>query len=101
MKTDFKEAIDHGKAAFAEFTAFFLRTCIDQATFMERLVRPDRLRERIRLWVEEKVRIDGLSPKSGNVLEAVLFRGELPRGDPRLRYRQLRAYLPPAARSPP
>jgi len=70
-----------GEAALAEFTAFFLRTCIDQATFMERLVRPDRLRERIRLWVEEKVRIDGLSPRSGNVLEAVLFRGELPRGD--------------------
>ena len=48
---------------------------------MEDLVQPNKLRERIRLWVEEEVRTDGLPPQSGKVLDAVLYRGELPRGD--------------------
>lgn len=67
--------------ALAEFTAFFLQTCIDQVTFMETLVQPDRLRERIRLWAEEEIRIGTLPAKAGNVLAAVLYRGELPRGE--------------------
>src|SRR5277367_4222400 len=67
--------------ALAAFTDFFLRTCIDQVTFMEELMQPDRLRARILLWAEEEIRLDVLPPKSGNILEAVLYRGELPRGD--------------------
>ena len=67
--------------ALADFTRFFLRVCIDQVTFMERLVAPERLRARILIWAEEEVRIGALPPRSGAVLEAVLFRGELPRGD--------------------
>lgn len=67
--------------ALAEFTIFFLKTCLDQVRFMERLVQPDRLRDRILLWSEEEVRAGTLPGKSGQVLEAVLFRGELPRGD--------------------
>ncbi len=47
---------------------------------MESLMQPDRLRTRILQWAEEEVRLNNLSPKSGSVLEAVLFRGELPRG---------------------
>jgi hypothetical protein len=39
------------------------------------------LRARILLWAEEEIRLGHLLPKSGNVLEAVLYRGELPRGD--------------------
>lgn len=69
------------EAALAEFTEFFLQTCIDQVTFMEELVQPNKLRQRIRIWVEEEVRMDELPPQSGNVLEAVLYRGELPRGE--------------------
>ena len=67
--------------SLAEFTRFFLKTCIDQVTFMERLVQPDQLRTRIQLWVEEEIRLGRLPPKSGAILEAVLFRGELPRGE--------------------
>lgn len=67
--------------ALAAFTRFFLETCLDQVRFMEELVQPNRLRDRILLWVEEEVRADGLPAKAGQVLEAVLFRGELPRGD--------------------
>ncbi|MGE3511653.1 MAG: Fic family protein, partial [Vicinamibacterales bacterium] len=67
--------------ALADFTAFFLTTCLDQVRFMERLVKPERLRDRILLWVEEEVRAGTLPARSGQVIEAVLFRGALPRGD--------------------
>lgn len=67
--------------ALAAFTRFFLETCLDQVHFMEELAQPDRLRDRILIWAEEEVRADALPAKAGQVLEAVLFRGELPRGD--------------------
>jgi Fic family protein len=67
--------------ALAAFTDFFLRTCIDQVTFMKELMQPDRLRTRILLWAEEEIRLGTLPPKSGHILEAVLYRGELPRAD--------------------
>ena len=69
------------EAALADFTRFFLGVCIDQVRFMESLVAPDRLRNRILIWVEEETRAGALPPKSGAILEAVLFRGELPRAD--------------------
>jgi Fic family protein len=67
--------------ALAAFAEFFLRVCIDQVSFMENLMEPDRLRTRILLWVEEDIRLNNLPPRAGKVLEAVLYRGELPRGD--------------------
>ncbi len=67
--------------ALAQFGRFFLSVCIDQVTFMESLVQPERLRVRIVLWAEEEVRLGALPPKSTSILEAVLYRGELPRGD--------------------
>jgi len=67
--------------ALAEFTRFFLEVSLDQVRFMESLVQPDRLRARILLWAEEETRIGGLPARSGSILEAVLYRGELPRGD--------------------
>ena len=67
--------------ALAEFAKFFLETCIDQVKFMEGLVQPDRLRDRIMIWAEEEIRADALPSKSAIVLEAVLYRGELPRRD--------------------
>ena len=67
--------------ALAGFTEFYLRICLDQVAFMESLIQPDRLRTRILLWAEEEIRIGNLPPKSGNVLEAVLYRGELARAD--------------------
>ena len=69
------------EGALASFTKFFLQTCIDQVTFMEGLVQPDRLRDRILHWAEEEIRLDKLPPRSGAVLEAILYRGQLPRGE--------------------
>lgn len=67
--------------ALAEFTKFFLTTCLDQVKFMEGLMQPEALRGRILLWTDEEIRLERLLPKSGAILEAVLYRGELPRGD--------------------
>ena len=66
--------------ALVEFTRFFLGTCIDQVDFMEKLVQPDRLRVRIQLWAEEEARLKHITPKAGLLLDAILYRGEVPRG---------------------
>jgi Fic family protein len=67
--------------SLASFAAFFLRICIDQVSFMENLVQPDRLRMRILSWAEEEAAMGTLPPRSGSILEAILFRGKLPRAD--------------------
>ena len=65
----------------AAFTRFFLEICLDQVKFMADLVQPDRLRDRILRWVEGEVRAAVLPQKAGRILEAILYRGALPRGD--------------------
>ena len=66
--------------ALVDFTKFFLEVCIDQVNFMEGLAQPDHLRARILLWAEAEIKLKNLPPKSTSVLDAVLYRGELPRG---------------------
>jgi Fic family protein len=65
--------------AMAAFTKFFLEVCVDQVEFMEGLMQPDALRARILLWAEEQIKLSKLPPSSGRVLEALLYRGNLPR----------------------
>jgi len=67
--------------ALTEFTEFFLGTCIDQVRFMERLMQPERLRDRILIWAEEEIRGERLPRHTTTVLEALLYRGELPRSE--------------------
>lgn len=67
--------------ALAEFTRFFLETCLDQVTFMEDLVQPERLRARVKLWADEEIATGALPSKAGIVLDAILYRGALPRGE--------------------
>lgn len=67
--------------ALVHFTRFFLQTCIDQVSFMESLVQPTQLRRRILRWVDDEVEDGKLLPKSGQVLEAILYRGELPKSE--------------------
>jgi len=69
------------EGALAEFARFFLEVCLDQVAFMEELIQPDRLRDRILIWTEEEIRGNRLPPKADTILQAVLYRGELPRGD--------------------
>jgi len=67
--------------ALADFTRFFLETCIDQVKFMEELVAPDKLRARILTWADEEIRADTLLPQSAKILERVLYQGKLPRDE--------------------
>ena len=74
----------HGRLSeenLAQFTKFFLTVCLDQVSFMEELLQPGQLRARILIWADEEVRLNRLPSKTNNVLEALLYRGELPRGD--------------------
>lgn len=48
---------------------------------MEELMQPDQLRARILVWAEEEIRLGKLPPKTSAILQALLYRGEIPRGD--------------------
>ncbi|MCE3590001.1 Fic family protein, partial [Escherichia coli] len=65
----------------ASFTTFFLKTCIDQVDFMAGLVEPEQLRSRIRRWAAEETDRGRLPAKAIQVIDAALYRGELPRGE--------------------
>jgi Fic family protein len=63
--------------ALGEFTAWFLRVCLDQVTFMSGLFALDTLIERLRIYVRRRQ----FKPEAMHILEQVLQRGELPRGE--------------------
>ena len=65
------------RRALAEFTAWFLKVCLDQVTFMGGLFDLNTLATRLRLYVERQ----GLKPQAFDLLDQTLQRGELPRGD--------------------
>jgi len=65
--------------ALADFTRFFLEVCIDQVTFMESLMQPNVLRTRILAWAKDEISLGNLPTQSTQILEAILYRGELPR----------------------
>jgi len=67
--------------ALAEFTRFFLNTCVDQVTFMATLMQPERLRARVLIWAEEEIRLGTLPARADRLLEVFLYRGEIPRSD--------------------
>jgi Fic family protein len=69
------------QSSLIKFTKFFLETCIDQVKFMRGLVQPDKLRHRIVAWADEEAVTDKSFGKIKLILEAVLYRGELPRSD--------------------
>jgi Fic family protein len=89
---DYKRMMDHAdmprqgdldgrgnlsRRALTEFTAWFLKVCLDQVTFMSNLFALDTLVDRLRLYVDRRA----LKPEAFAILEQVLQRGELPRGE--------------------
>lgn len=68
------------QAGLASFCGFFLKTSVDQVSFMESLLEPSELLRRMEIWAEEETRAERL-PKGGWQLlrEAVLI-GEFSRG---------------------
>lgn len=85
--------------ALAEFTRFFLKTCIDQVKFMEELVAPDKLRSRIFAWANEEIKTKTLLPQSLTILERLLYQGKLARDEITSMFdvtpRQARRYVEP------
>jgi Fic family protein len=91
-RSDYKRMMDHAdmprqgdldgrgnlsRRALADFTAWFLKVCLDQVTFMDGLFALDTLADRLRRYVERR----GLKPEALDLLEHALQRGEFPRGD--------------------
>ena len=70
-----------GEGALADFVELFLDICLDQVSFMERLVQPAALTGRVIRWAEEEMAAGRLAPRSDRLLEALLLRGEFERGD--------------------
>ena len=64
--------------ALTDFTAWFLRVCLDQVSFMSRLFELDALAQRLRTFVE---RSEQLKPEAARLLEEALVRGEFERGE--------------------
>jgi Fic family protein len=80
-RNDLDERGPLSEEALVAFTQFFLHTCLDQVRFMEELMQPGHLRARILLWAEDEIRLNRLPPKATRILEALLYRGELPRSE--------------------
>ncbi|HWE07648.1 MAG TPA: Fic family protein [Rhizomicrobium sp.] len=89
---DYKRMMDHAdmprqgdldgrgnlsRRALSEFTVWFLKVCLDQVTFMTGLFALDTLVDRLKAYVARRA----LKPGAFVILEQVLQRGELPRGE--------------------
>ena len=92
-RTDYKRMMDHAdmprqgdldgrgnlsQRALIEFVSWFLRTCLDQVTFMSELFDLQNLGRRLRSYVE---RNEKLKPEAARLLEEALIRGEFERGE--------------------
>ncbi len=69
------------EAELIVFTRFFLDVCFDQVKFMEELMNPKDLQARVMVWAKEQTAAKELAPNSDKILEALLYRGELQRGE--------------------
>jgi Fic family protein len=67
--------------ALVAFTGFFLDICLDQINFMEGLMRPQDLRNRIMAWADDEIRLNRLHEKTKLLLSQVLFAGSIERKD--------------------
>jgi hypothetical protein len=79
------------EASLAEFTEFFLTTCLEQVRVMRKLMRLDEIEIQIDRWVETLAtfgdigapddRRRPLHPTAGRILKAALHGGALPLGE--------------------
>jgi len=67
------------QVGLTDFTTFFLTCCLDQVTFMERLLQPEELLNRIEIWCTEEVQIQRLSKGSWPLLREAVLAGEFSR----------------------
>ena len=62
------------------FCIFFLETCLDQIHYMDNLIEPNKLIQRIELYVEEEQKLGNLPKGSLALLREAFFTGEIARG---------------------
>ena len=62
-----------------EFCEFFLSTCIDQVQFMESLIEPSSLTERVRRYCAEQIELKRLPRGSFELLRELILSGCVPR----------------------
>jgi Fic family protein len=67
------------QAGLTEFTSFFLSCCLDQVTFMEELLKPEELLNRIKVWCNEEVQMQRLPKGSWPLLREAVISGEFSR----------------------
>jgi hypothetical protein len=67
--------------AMITFSQFFLEICLDQVRFMEGLMQPKVLRGRMLRWADEEIQYGTLPAQAPRVLDAILFKGSLPRSE--------------------
>lgn len=68
------------EAGLVEFCVFFLKSCIDQVSFMESLMEPRELLNRMEIWCEEEIRGRRLPKGSWPLLREAVIAGEFARG---------------------
>ena len=68
------------EAGLEQFCRFFLTTCADQVTFMEKLLEPAEFLGRIEVWCAEEVRAKRLPRGSWPLLREAIIAGEFSRG---------------------
>ena len=67
------------QAGLSEFTIFFLSCCLDQVAFMEELLKPEELLNRIEIWCSEEVQMQRLPKGSWPLLREAVLSGEFSR----------------------
>jgi Fic family protein len=68
------------QTALEAFCRFFLATCVDQVSFMESILEPSALLNRIQIWAEEEIREKRLLRGSWPLLREAVLTGEYARG---------------------
>lgn len=67
------------QAGLTEFTIFFLSCCLDQVKFMEELLKPEELLNRVEVWCNEEVHMQRLPKGSWPLLREAILAGEFAR----------------------
>lgn len=67
------------QAGLTEFTIFFLSCCLDQVTFMEELLKPEELLNRVEVWCNEEIQMQRLPKGSWPLLREAILAGEFSR----------------------
>lgn len=67
------------QAGLTEFADFFLSCCLDQVTFMEELLKPEELLNRVEVWCNEEIQMQRLPKGSWPLLREAILAGEFAR----------------------